>query len=73
MGSEVYYLNQILQLLQQYLPGISSALDDISDVLGNVSGVVLSMYQTVLDYKLLIAIVAFTALLALILKRRFLV
>lgn len=73
MGSETYYLNQILQLLQKYLPGISSTLQDISDVLGNVSGVVTSMYQTILDYKLLIAIVAFTALLALILKRRFLV
>lgn len=71
--SESYYNRLIYELLQDYLPGIASSLESLESALSSLQGVITQMLGYLDEYKLFIALIAFTAVLALILKRRFLV
>lgn len=68
-----YYLRLIYELLQDYLPGISSALESIDSAIVTLQSALNQMLVYLDEYKLFVAVIAFTAVLALILKRRFLV
>lgn len=67
------YTQEIYELLSEYLPMISTSLADISDFVASLN-LSLSQVLTAVDsYRVYLAVVAFTAVLALILKRRFLI
>ena len=67
------YSELIYKLLLQHLPGMSSALALISDTVNNVYTYVVDLAGIVEEYRLFVAMISFTSVLALILKRRYLV
>lgn len=67
------YDELIYELLAEHLPGIASALAELSVGVETVSGYVSDVFNVVEQYRLFIAVIAFTAVLALIFKRRYLI
>lgn len=57
------YSERIYNLLNQYLPGISSKLDSINSAVGDIFDIVSSFTQFLNDYKILLMIIAAVLLL----------
>lgn len=67
------YNQAIYELLLDWLPSIYASLEVIGDFVFDLRTAVQDLLVFASDYKLFLAVLAFTSVLALILKRRFLV
>lgn len=67
------YNEAIYNLLLDYLPGIGSALSQLESTVSGFQASLLSLVDLAGDHLVFLALIAFTAVLALVFKRRFLI
>lgn len=67
------YNEAIYNLLLEYLPGIGSALSELVSFASGIQTSLLSLVDLAGDHSVFLALIAFTAVLALVFKRRFLI